>query len=120
MTEVSTATLPPTICAPWCRDAVGHIDAWHPEDQWCGTWSEGVKLDAAPLVTYSSEPGERFTGKHALDAYLSRDAWSTRTLVNVTYDGSTAIPLTPAEAIPIGEILTRLGHLALGRAASDD
>lgn len=113
------STLPPTPCAPWCHDGSGHTDADHPEDQWCGTHSEGVELDAEPLSTFTTKDGDKLAYKQSLDAYLSRAGWSTRTLVNLTHNGLTAIHLTPAEAVTLGEILTRLGRLALEDQSHD-
>ncbi len=36
--------LPLVDCAPWCRIGDGHPNEWHPDDQWCGSEGERVKL----------------------------------------------------------------------------
>jgi hypothetical protein len=109
---IPTATLVPVPCAPWCRDGDGHTDAWHQEDQYCSSEGETFELDAEPLNTLPKPTGERLAWKQSLETYLSRDAWSTRTLVNVSRNGCTAIHLTPAEAIALGESLARIGRQA--------
>ena len=109
---IPTQTLGPIPCAPWCRDADGHTDAIHQEDQYCSSGGETIELDAEPLSTLLTPSGERLAWKQTLETYLSRDAWSTRALVNVSRNGCAAVHLTPAEAIEMGEILTRLGRQA--------
>lgn len=112
LTLGATATLPPVPCAPWCRDGSGHTDVTDQEDQWCSTEGETIELDAEPLSTLPRPSGERLAWKQTLETYLSRDAWSTRTLVNVSRNGETAIHLTPSEAVELGGILSRLGEQA--------
>lgn len=108
-TEV--ATLPPVVCADWCRDGNGHPDAWHPSDQYCTTDGQRIELEAEPLVT-GTYAGTHYIDKPCLDVYLSREAYSIRALIHLSHNEETGPKLTPSEAIALGEILVRLGREA--------
>lgn len=107
---VELATLPAIPCTAWCEDGDGHPHAVHPEDQWCSTDPGEIELSAEPLSTFTTEDGSRLSFKHTLAAYLSREAWSTRTLVNLTSNSGTAIVLTEPEA---AQLINALAHLLL-------
>lgn len=106
---LATPGLPPVECADWCAygDGNGHAGARHVEDQACMSRSDRVDLTAMRLV---GEYPDNY--RDNLRAYLLREAYSTRTTVELVHDEMRIGSLTGSEAIALGELLIRHGEQA--------
>jgi hypothetical protein len=54
-TTTTKETLPAIVCTPWCRYGDGHVEAWHPDDQWCAGEDRTVRLTRMPLRRFDQE-----------------------------------------------------------------
>jgi hypothetical protein len=98
--------LPPVDCTGWCTSEDGHADASHPDDQYCISDDEQIYLTAEKLVEYDKG---RY-GLGSLETYLSREAYSTRTLFRVSHNEGVEgnITLTRDEAMALRDALDKL------------
>ena len=86
------AVLEPVICAPWCEKGDGHIDAGHPDDQYCYSGYAEVHLS-------QPQPQADDEGPDWLDVLLRRRPGSDQTLLIIhTQDPDVDTELTLAEA----------------------
>jgi hypothetical protein len=87
----TTSTLPAVQCTPWCQDRNGHIDAWHPDGQWCSSENLRVSLN----------------GGDVLDTYLAKDP-GAEPYLGLSHNERTAIKLTVTQARELRDALSEL------------
>lgn len=98
--------LPPIDCTGWCDSEDGHATAHHVEDQFCSTQVDRIPLTAEKLISY----GNGVYGLGCVDAFMLREAYSTRTLFRVVHneDGKDGcITMTRDEATALRDALDK-------------
>lgn len=105
------ATLPAIVCAPWCLDGRGHVDAHFPEQQVCTGETVDLELTRLPLVEISDDTWQR----DSMHLYLLRHAGAHMTTVEV-YRGELGetVSLTLDEAEELGRALLEAARRARG------
>ena len=126
MTEVCTTPAPTTLvpveCAPWCEVGTGHVDKWHPDDQYCSSEYREVFLSREPLVKMMDDGMQQ----DSILTYLCRDNGARAphvVLVKTNRDGSdTAVEFTVSEwrqFLAAGQALADLADQGRGGTLSE-
>jgi len=97
-------TLPAVECAPWCDEGDGHTDERFVSDQTCSNKTQRLELTSEPLLMWEG----KVECRAFLHFGLHRDAYSTRTIVDLIHNEEHDIHLTLDEAESLGRDLLEL------------